>query len=348
MKQAYNTIFEYDNKIKQIRKKVLIKYIKFEEDWDPSNKLKSLEKARQSLDGKIGDKDVAFANIKKLSFNTAEQFRNQWLLGLYDSDNEELKFLFQDKYIRNYILLLLEKRFLKNQKMYRKIKLKEYEREIYLGENNCVFGVFIAPINTNNIWKSYYLKGLKVPYTYLTVGQIIDEGILKGTINADSLYDADLLRVSSRKDIINIYNTFSENASSYERKFIEEYINMLQYEEKWKEIPLLLPEVRYDGIDFKHKYRIDFMIINMISGKRIGIELSPYITHTQDKETWRKEMAKRNEYLKKYNISIITFTDKQLEDIGQCFKYIKDYFFAIETEDIVYEEIIKKLIVKES
>lgn len=111
---------------------------------------------------------------------------------------------------------------------------------------------------------------------------------------------------------------------------------------------MLLPEVRFDGIDFKRKYRIDFMIINMISGKRIGIELSPYVTHTQDKESWGKEMAKRNELLEKYNIATITFTDKQLENIGQCFEKIKDYFFSMEIEDVKYEEIIKKLIVKES
>lgn len=145
--------------------------------------------------------------------------------------------------------------------------------------------------------------------------------------------------------MIDIYKIFIEKASSYERKFIKEYINMLQYEEKWKEIPLLLPEVRFDGVDFKHKYRIDFMIFNMISGKRIGIELSPYVTHIQDNKTWEKEMAKRNEYLKKYNIATITFTDKQLENIGQCFEQIKDYLFSMEIKNIEYEEIIKKLIV---
>lgn len=345
MKQAYNTIFEYNNKIEQIREKVLLSYIKFEESWNPHYKFESLDAARQSLDAKIGSKDVEFANIKRLSFDTAEQFRNQWLLGLYESTNEELKSLFRDKYIRNYILLLLERRFLKKRKMYEKIKLREYEREIYLGENNCVFGVFIAPINIDSEWKSYYLKGLKTPYAYLTIGQILNEGILKGTINTKSFYEASLISVSTREDIIDIYNVFIEKASSYERKFIEEYIKMLHHEEKWEEIPLLLPEVRFDGIDFKHKYRIDFMIINMISGKRIGIELSPYITHMQDRETWGKEMSKRNEYLEKYNIATITFTDKQLGDIEKCFEQIKDYFFPMEMNDIKYEEIIKKLIV---
>lgn len=112
MKQAYNTIFEYNNKIEQIREKVLLSYIKFEESWNPDYKFDSFDAARQSLDAKIGSKDVEFANIKKLSFDTAEQFRNQWLHGLYESTNEELKSLFQDKYIRNYILLLLERRFI--------------------------------------------------------------------------------------------------------------------------------------------------------------------------------------------------------------------------------------------
>ena len=42
-------------------------------------------------------------------------------------------------------------------------------------------------------------------------------------------------------------------------------------------------------------------------------------------EKWEKECDKRNEYFKKYGITIVTFTDTDLQDIGACFETIKNY-----------------------
>ena len=43
-------------------------------------------------------------------------------------------------------------------------------------------------------------------------------------------------------------------------------------------VPLLIPEYRYEGRLPKHKYRLDFTIINPDTMDKVGFELSPWST----------------------------------------------------------------------
>ena len=104
--------------------------------------------------------------------------------------------------------------------------------------------------------------------------------------------------------------------------------------------PFLIPEFRYAGLERKHIYRLDFTILNIHTDEKVGFEISPQSTHMNVKtinktklidvnkdlsNKWSKEMQKRNDYFSEFDISMITFTDKELEDMPKCFEVIKSY-----------------------
>ena len=60
------------------------------------------------------------------------------------------------------------------------------------------------------------------------------------------------------------------------------------------EIPLLIPELRYGGLQTQHRYRLDFTIINPYTLQKQGFEFSPWSTHgylSRTKEKNQKERA---------------------------------------------------------
>lgn len=103
--------------------------------------------------------------------------------------------------------------------------------------------------------------------------------------------------------------------------------------------PFLIPELRYDGSTDVHRYRLDLTICNPYTSEFVGFELSPSSSHmaiagtgranadinSELAQKWEKECDKRNEYFKKYGITIVTFTDADLQDIDACFERIKSY-----------------------
>ncbi|MFL7040086.1 hypothetical protein BCT90_23360 [Vibrio lentus] len=104
--------------------------------------------------------------------------------------------------------------------------------------------------------------------------------------------------------------------------------------EKPLDIPLMIPEFRYKGLEKQHKYRLDFMIINPFTLDKVGFELSPWSTHgylskikglTQKEvnkmaqDNFEKEMKKHRGYFKKYDVFTLIYTDEQLSDCKKLF-----------------------------
>ena len=57
-------------------------------------------------------------------------------------------------------------------------------------------------------------------------------------------------------------------------------------------------------------------------------------------EKWDKEMDKRNEYFKDFGITIITFTDKMLENIDDCWELIEEKLSARSKDKTsIYDQI---------
>ena len=128
--------------------------------------------------------------------------------------------------------------------------------------------------------------------------------------------------------------------SQYEKGIADRYLSYLRKSSTPYEEPFLIPELRFAGKDKKHKYRLDYAVLNPYTMSKTGFEISPASTHMKVdrirnvtkvemnealRDDWAKEMSKRNEYFSKFGINTITFTDRDLSDLDGCFSVIEQY-----------------------
>lgn len=130
------------------------------------------------------------------------------------------------------------------------------------------------------------------------------------------------------------------SGSAYEKQIASLYAEYVKAYDKPEEVPLLIPELRYNGKEKKHRFRLDFCIINPITLNKVGIELSPWSTHgkltgtknktqkeinEEAKSNFEKEAEKHRSYFQKHAISTLIYTDGPLADIPTLFDEIKNY-----------------------
>lgn len=343
MLQRYETEKEYTREIEKMRPKMLEIFKMYTDENLPEETL------IRSFEAKIGSKSDCFAHVKTECYHSVIEYRDAWFWGLVRSKDNKLKELIKNPILMEYAILFVERSFLKDSKKYSKLKLQDNDREIYLGNNQNVIGVFIAmekkPFSENE-WRSDPFKGLKMPYTYLTLGQLRKEGYLKGKISADNQYDAVQIRINSLGDVRQFYNNFRNSGSRFEGPFIDCYLDYVESSPDWTKVPILLPEVRWNKKSVHHKYRADYLILNYYTGKRLAIELSPNSTHLigeNVKEEWMRENDKRNSYLFGFNVPTVTFTDEYLDNIQQCFDMVKEVLEMPVKKPLTFEEIISML-----
>lgn len=58
---------------------------------------------------------------------------------------------------------------------------------------------------------------------------------------------------------------------------------------------------------------------------------------------WEKEIGKRNEYHKEFNIHVRTFMEKDLQDIDTCFEEMKKYIFMENKPKGSWQQLKEKL-----
>ena len=341
MLQIYETEKEYTDAMAEIRDQVVMEYKKYRKDNETDDAL------MKSLDATLGSKNVSFAKVDRKSFYNASEFRTEWFRGLEKSNNTELKMIACNDVLRRYIVLFLERMYIRNSGNYLKKKIVENDREIFLGSNDKLIGVFVFPRKeymTKNKWMSHERKGLKAKYTYLTLGQLVAEGYLMGTIDNWRI-DAKHVGVKTFEDVEKFYSFFKASGSPFEKQFIEKYIRYVKGEKEWEKVPMLLPEVRWGKDKKYHKYRTDYMIINYYTGERLAIELSPsstHLIHDDIKADWKNENDKRNSYFFDYRVPTVTYTDRYLSNIDECFNTIA-YMFERPGVEEAYEDVIKRL-----
>ena len=202
MLQRYETEKEYTEKLHQLRPAMIVAFRPYVDEG------LSDEKIVRSFEAKIGSKSDTFASVKSRVFHSAQEYREAWFRGLFDHGESEVSCMLRNSILREYAILFIERSFVKDTNKYSRLKLSDCDRELYLGHNQNVIGVFIAPefaLHSGEGWHSYRLKGLKTSYDYLTLGQIKTEGYLKGSIKTENEYNAELIKVNSFVDIEHFY-----------------------------------------------------------------------------------------------------------------------------------------------
>lgn len=297
-----------------------------------------------SLHGKIGGKNNDFTNCVEDKFINFQDFYSAWLNEFNDRCEQndvklheggslsDLLTLFSDKDIREYTELFLERNFIKNYRARVRSKPEESLWKIWFG-NELVHGLFIAPANTSDggvrIDKSEIRRA---GYNYWTIGHVMSTGLYDPE-------DKDFYHFDTETELLKYYVRIIKklSKSQYEKKICVKYVEYLDQSKDILSEPFLIPEFRYEGLEKKCRYRVDFTVLNPYTFKFVGFELSPSSSHMsvsgikdkkqaevneELKEKWEKEMHKRNEYLQRYGVTLVTFTDSDLQDIDKCFDVI--------------------------
>jgi hypothetical protein len=300
-----------------------------------------------SLHGKIGGKFAEYIDIQNEVIYSPEHFICLWFQGfrrkLIDmGENKEAsnayetyKLLRKHSEFKDYLFLFLERVYLRNYDALTKKRPKIEEAEIWIGQNNANYGILITPRFVNGKWENDKSEIRHFKNLYWSIGHILETGLLIPGKDAKITF----------KDIPDYLNFFQNvlvrnSGSKYELEIADHYSQFVLSSEIPENVPLLIPEFRYEGIDVLHKYRIDFTIIESIQLNKIGFELSPWSTHghlsklgglTQKKinlmaqNNFENEMRKHKDFFKKHGIFSLIYTDNDLMDTDKIFEDMKRY-----------------------
>lgn len=360
---AYTSAWSYAEHLTEILLKDQEEVLQIYEDLRLFEGKKS--SSLQSMHSTIGGKNNIFVDSIRTEFLNPRDFKAQWIKGLCDQYGEKLYegpngkhqyiILEMMKFpvCSHYIDVFLERNFYRNVKERKRFKPNENLWEIWFGSNPLFWGIMISPAFRNGQWTNDVSEIRRAKYEYWTLGHILNTGIVMPE-NPQPYTFSDI------GSFINFYEQiiFRLSKSDYEKEIMQQYFKYLSEIDNVFEVPLLIPELRFENENVNHKYRLDFTILNSYTRELIGFEISPQSTHMQIsgiktktqkdmnediKEKWEKEMAKRNEYFSQYGITTITFTDEMLKNIENCFEIIKRFLEKRIRQKVDFEEQTQRL-----
>jgi len=314
----------------------------------------------QRFNGLFGGKNNTYVDSVMTQFTDFNDFYSQWLKGVINQYEQRLKYgsqddhnavLLKDPELEEFVRLFLERNFYRNLRARTRLKPDEQLWSVWFGYN-VVFGLLIAPIYTGEKWIIDKSEIRRADYEYWTIGHVFQEGLIDNSREKPFV-------VKSLEQFESVYLSIFKQLSNsiYEKQICEKYIEYLYLSDDLEAEPFLIPEVRYAGLDKKHKYRLDFTILNPHTQQYIGFEISPSSSHMSIKgykdkqkevnaelsEKWHKEMEKRNEYFELFGITTITFTEKMLDNFDECWRIIENILSARSEEKTSIQDQLQRI-----
>lgn len=302
----------------------------------------------------IGRNNNTFVDSVRMQFQSPEDFIARWLDGLkqeillnreailnrrrYKRRKKTIDLIPQmlrDEFLKEYIYLFLERNFYRNFIERSRAKPEECLWQLWFGAGSLFWGLLIAPTQRRGEWTNDKSQMRREKYDYWTIGHVLEAGLVVPE-------KEEPMKFSSVSRFLQFYEMVLARVSNseYERTISGKYIEYVRSSLEPESVPLLVPELRYAGKEQKHLYRLDFSVLNPFTMKMVGFELSPSSSHmsisgirskTQVKlneelsEKWSRESDKRNKYFCDFGISIVTFSDTELQDVDACFRTIVSY-----------------------
>jgi len=297
-----------------------------------------------SLNAKIGHKSDEFIDLKNEIINSSEEFVSLWLAGFKEHlSTTKFRTVYDDLYdqmkaslaFQEYLYKFLRRSYLNHYEELSKTRPSVAKAEIWIGENHADYGLLVTPRFGKNGWENDKSEIRHFRPRYWSVGHVLETGLVIPHKNKAIPFKT-----------VEDYLTFFEHvlvrgtASSHQKRIAELYCDYVRKTEKPLDVPLLIPEFRYDGRLAMHKYRLDFCIIDADTMNRIGFELSPWSTHglltgtkgkTQkqiNKEAsanFDKEMKKHKDFFRKHDVFALIYTDMDLKNIDGVFSDVAKY-----------------------
>ncbi|WP_411678595.1 hypothetical protein [Clostridium thailandense] len=252
----------------------------------------TIDISKSSLDAKIGSKIDHFIYPYYEPISSSEQFKHLWMEGLkekvqLDTDNNrfpsanfELHKLINDnnlvndnKLVKEYTKLFLERSYLKHYEYWNKKKITDKDNRLWIGYNKNNYGILISPRFKNGNWDNDVSEIKKFKKDYFTIGHILKTGLVRAFKNEKVIF-------KNVTEYLEFFLEFVKKSNSpYEDSIANKYCTYVMSNMHSESIPLLIPQLRYKGLEEYHEYRLDFCIINPKSLRKVGFEISPFSTH---------------------------------------------------------------------
>ena len=298
--------------------------------------------SEHSLHGKIGGKFADYIDIKNAVIHSQEHFVSLWLQGYkerleagfgYGNAYETYELLQKHKIFREYLFLFLRRTYIRYYDSLSKKRPRVEDAEIWIGQQNASYGLLVTPRFVNGKWENDKSEIRHFVPKYWSIGHVLETGLLIPEKNKRIPFES----IEAYLDFFK-YVIVRNSGSQYEMEIAEKYSDYVINSDHPLEVPLLIPEFRYDGLLRDHKYRLDFTIIDSIDLNKVAFELSPWSSHGYLKRTkgltqkainemasdnFEKEMRKHKDYFKKHGVFVLIYTDSDLKDIDGIFEDMK-------------------------
>ena len=297
-----------------------------------------------SFNAKIGGKSGEFVDLKNEVITSGEQYAELWLVGFeehrsttgYRTSYDDLYDLLNgSKAAQEYLMLFLQRSFLNHHDELVRNRPETAEAEWWMGQNNAHYGLFVTPRFRNAAWENDNSEIRHFKPRYWSIGHVLTTGlVVPGKDKVVQFPDLDA------------YLTFFEDVlvrhsgSKYQIDIAARYSAFVRAAPDPLALPLLIPELRYAGLDAKHKYRLDFCIIDPFTLAKVGFELSPASSHAaiagakqksqkainaEIAAAFDKEMKKHKDFFRHLGIFTMIYTDADLADMDAVFADIAKY-----------------------
>jgi hypothetical protein len=257
-----------------------------------------------------------------------------------NSDRKNYEMFRSSKVAQEYFMLFLKRAYLRHFDELSRVRPHLSEAAIWIGQNKAEYGLLITPRFKNGEWENDRSEIRHFPKLYWTIGHVLQSGLVVPD-------DPDPITFDSVKQYLIFFKNTLVRASGspYEKAIASSYVEFVKAAKEPENVPLLIPEFRYGGSDAKHRYRLDFCIIDPFTMQKVGYELSPWSTHgylsklkglTQTeinemaKDNFEKEMTKHRSFFKKHEIYALIYTDAQLKDMDGIFKDMKQFLEPVD------------------
>ncbi|HLP88657.1 MAG TPA: hypothetical protein VK184_08730 [Nostocaceae cyanobacterium] len=305
-----------------------------------------------SLNAKYGSKYAEYIDIANEVIDTPEQFTSLYYQGFLKkldeiNQNSSQYTIFNNHHFNNFLYwhdheevqewlrLFLKRTFLKNYESLSKVRPKIEESVIWIGQENASYGLLVTPRFKDGQWENDKSEIRHFKPRYWTISHILKTGLVIPFAN-ERMHFNDIDQYLT----FFMYTLVRNSGSRHEKEIARKYCDFVRHADSPENVPLLIPEWRYGGISKKHEYRLDFTIINPFNMSKIGFELSPWSTHgelkgiknknqkevnDEAKANFEKEMRKLKSYFRQFGITILVYTDSDLENYDQIFTEISKY-----------------------
>lgn len=305
-----------------------------------------------SLNAKIGGKADDFIDLKNEVIHSPTDYAAKYLEGFarhrgkgkfYKNAFDELyDALNGSKAAQQYMMLFLERSYLKHFEELSKHRPSVDEAVIWIGQNAADYGLLVAPRFAKGEWENDKSEIRHFKPKYWSIGHVLETGlVIPGTKKIMAF-----ATVESYLDFFE-HVIVRHSKSKYQMDIAARYRKFVLAAPDPLAVPLLIPELRHGGRDAKHKYRLDYCIIDSTTLERIGFEFSPSSSHTAITGTksktqkqineevaanFEKEMEKHKAYFRKFGIIVLIYTDKDLADMKAVFDDIKKLLTPAHTQ----------------